>query len=352
MEVAKLLTQRQKLILSAIVDNYIKNAEPIGSRSISKQDNINYSPATIRNEMADLEEMGFLEQPHTSSGRIPSNMGYRYYVDNLINPERIIISKSVLNNIRNVFTHQLNEFEQVLEQTANILSQLTSYTSIILGPEIYNTRLTKLQIVPISDGDLVVILVTSSGKVEHKTLRIPKEISTDEIERLVNFLNYRLIGTPLYQLKSKIEREIQEEFIRNFNDFEKSMKLINELFTDIDVQDGKKIYLGGTTNLLNQPEFNDIKIIKGLFKLFEQTEDVKQLMKSTNQGIEVKIGTENDIEIVNNCSIITATYQVDGRPLGTIGIFGPTRMDYSRVIRILDFLAEDFSKYITNFLNK
>lgn len=349
MGVARLLTERQKLILSAIVDNYIKNAEPIGSRSISKQREINYSPATIRNEMADLEEMGFLEQPHTSSGRIPSNLGYRYYVDNLINPERIVISKNILSNIRNVFTQQFNEFEQVLEQTATILSQITNYTSIILGPEMFNTKLTKLQIVPISEENLVVILVTSTGKVEHKTLKVTKDVSMNEIENLVNYLNHKLIGTPLYQLKMKIEKEILDEFLRNVTDFEKSMKIINELFSDIDVQEGKKIYLGGTINLLNQPEFNDVKTIKGLFKLFEKTEDVKHLMKSSNKGIEVKIGTENDLEAAINCSIITATYQVDGQSLGTIGIFGPTRMDYSRVIRILDFLAEDFSKYITSY---
>lgn len=343
---------RQKLILSAIIDDYIINAEPIGSRSISKQGAINYSPATIRNEMADLEEMGFLVQPHTSSGRIPSNMGYRYYVDNLIDPERIVISKSALNNIKNVFTQQLDEFELVLGQTANILSKLTSYTSIILGPEAYDTKLIKLQIVPVSEDSIVVILVTNSGRVEHKTIKIPREISSDEISSIVNFLNYKLVGTPLYQLKEKIDKEIQNKFVSDFEDFEKSLNLINELFSDIDVQVGNKIYLGGTINLLNQPEFNDMKVIKGLFKLFEQTDDVKQLMKSTNQGIEVKIGSENDLEVANNCSIITATYQVDGQPLGTIGIFGPTRMDYNRVIKILDFLTEDFSKYMSNFLNK
>lgn len=349
MGVAKLLTERQKLILSAIVDNYIKTAEPIGSRSISKQNEINYSPATIRNEMADLEEMGFLEQPHTSSGRVPSNMGYRYYVDNLINPERIIISKNILNNIRNVFTDQFNEFEQVLEQTATILSQITNYTSIILGPEMFNTKLTKLQIVPVSDENLVVILVTSTGKVEHKTLKIPKDVSINEIENLVNYLNYKLIGTPLYQLKAKIEKEILDEFLRNFKNYENSMEVINELFSDVEVHEAKKIYLGGTINLLNQPEFNDIKTIKGLLSLFEKTEDVKSLMKSANKGIEVKIGSENNLEAASNCSIITATYQVDGQPLGTIGIFGPTRMDYSRVIRILDFIVDDFSKYITSY---
>lgn len=343
-----MLTERQKLILETIVNNYIHSAEPIGSRAISKQSDIGYSPATIRNEMADLEEMGFLEQPHTSSGRIPSNKGYRFYVDHLIDPKEIKISKDIIADISKVFTEQFNEFEQVMEHSAIILSQITNYTSIILGPEIYQTKLKHIQIVPLSDKSLVVILVTNTGKVQNKTLTIPMEISLSEIERFVNFLNHKLSGVPLYQLKSRIFAEINMEFQRNVYDYEQSMLIIDQLFSDDDESDDKKIYVGGTTNILNQPEFNDINTIKDLLTMLEKTEDVKQLMKSNQKGIEVKIGSENSIEAANNCSIITASYEVDGIPLGTIGIFGPTRMDYSRAIRILEFLTKDFSKFINH----
>lgn len=346
-EVDRLLTERQKLILKAVVNNYIEFAEPIGSRAISKRNDIGYSPATIRNEMADLEEMGFLEQPHTSSGRIPSNKGYRYYVDNLIDSGDITISKDVLGDVSKLFTQQFTEFEQVIEQTAQILSQITSYTSIILGPEIYQTKLKNIQIIPLSEDSLVVILVTSTGKVENKTLTVPESVSSYDIERLVSFLNKKLIGVPLYQLKSKIYAELNEEFQRNANEYEQLMSLVDQLFTDQSQQSVSKIYLGGTTNILNQPEFNDINTIRDLFGMFEHTDQIKQLVSQSNTGIEVKIGKENTIEAASNCSIITATYELDGKPLGTIGIFGPTRMDYSRVIGILDFLTKDFSKFIS-----
>jgi len=344
----ELLTERQKLILSAVINSYIESAEPIGSRAISKRQEIGYSPATIRNDMADLEDMGFLEQPHTSAGRVPSNKGYRYYVDHLINPGNINLSMDVLTNISYMFTEHFNEFEQILEQTSTILSQITNYTSIVLGPEIYKTQLKQVQIIPLTDQSAVVILVTNTGKVQHKTITIPKEISVDSIERMVRFLNHKLTGVPLFQLKSKIYKELQQEFQKNVLEYEQMMQLIDQaILHDIENHSDHKIYVGGTTNILNQPEFNDINTIKDLLMMFEKTEDVRELMKSDHKGIEVKIGSENTVEAATNCSIITASYEIDGILLGKIGIFGPTRMDYSRVIGILDFLAHDFSKFIT-----
>lgn len=342
-----MLTERQKLILQAVVNNYIESAEPIGSRAVSKRNYIGYSPATIRNEMADLEEMGYLEQPHTSSGRIPSNKGYRYYVDNLIDLNDIKISKDILINVGELFTRQFTEFEQIIEQTVSILSQITSYTSIILGPEVYQTKLKHVQIIPITEDSLVVILVTNTGRVEHKTLSIPKGTAINEIERLVNFLNQKLKGLPLYQLKSKIYLELNKEIQRNVFEYEQTMGIIDQLFTGEDNQSDSKIYIGGAINILNQPEFNNIKTIKDLFNMFEKTDDIKRLLSSNQKGIEVKIGAENNVEAASNCSIITANYEVEGISIGTIGIFGPTRMDYSRVISILDFLTRDFSEFIS-----
>ncbi|MFV9511008.1 heat-inducible transcriptional repressor HrcA [Tepidibacillus sp. LV47] len=343
-----MLTDRQKLILCAVVDSYIASAEPVGSRAISKRHDIGYSPATIRNEMADLEEMGYLEQPHASAGRIPSNKGYRYYVDHLINPKDIELSKEILNNISHIFTKQFNEFEQVLEQTAIILSQITNYTSIILGPEIYHTKLKHIQVVPLSDQRLVVILVTNTGKLQSKTITIPDEVSIHSIERMVNFLNHKLNGVLLYQLKSKIFSELEKEFQKNIQEYEQMMNLIDQLILkNLENGSDHKIYVSGMTNILNQPEFSDINTIKDLLNMFEKTEEVRELMRSDHKGIEVKIGTENTVEAAANSSIITATYEVDGVIVGKIGIFGPTRMDYSRVIRILEFLAQDFSKFIS-----
>ena len=345
-----MLTERQKLILQAIINDYIKHAEPVGSRSIAKMGDIDFSPATIRNEMADLEEMGYLVQPHTSAGRIPSNKGYRYYVDHLINPKDLDVSKKLLTNIREHFAQQLNQFELALEETANILSELTTYTSIIMGPDLHTTRLTKLEIVPIAEDGLVVILVTDSGRVESRTIRLPQELTSDEIERLVKILNHELVGTPLHQLRHRIETAVQDTYLRNLNDYERVSEIIAHLTNNLELAPENKIFFGGTVNLLNQPEFSSVETIRGLLGLFEQTESVKQLLQSSNEGIEVRIGLEGDIAGASNCSIITTSYQIAGRPMGTIGIFGPTRMDYSRVIKILDALTDDYSEYILRFL--
>jgi heat-inducible transcriptional repressor len=345
-----LLTERQKQILQAIVDEYIKFAEPIGSRSISKIGDIPYSSATIRNEMADLEEMGYLEQPHTSAGRIPTNKGYRYYVDNLIELQGLVASKKLLSGIREHFAKQKSQFEQVLEETANILSELTTYTSIIMGPDLHSTRLSRLEIVPLDNHSLVIVIVTDSGRVESQTINLPQELAPEEIERLVRILNYQLTGTPLHQLKQRIEREIQETYLRNMHDYERVSEIINELTTKLDLEPENKIYLGGTVNLLNQPEFSNVESIRRLLGLFQHTELVKHLLSRANEGIEVRIGLESDIAGASNLSVITASYQVAGRPMGTIGIFGPTRMDYNRVIKILDALTEDYSEYILRYL--
>ncbi len=345
-----LLSERQKLILRAIIDEYIKYAEPVGSRSISKMGDIPFSSATIRNEMADIEEMGYLEQPHTSAGRIPSNKGYRYYVDNLINLQELVDSKNLLTNIRQNFAQKKSQFEQVLEETASILSDLTTYTSIVMGPDLHNTKLSKLEIIPLNDINIVVVLVTDSGRVESQRIELPQELTSEEIERLVRILNYQLVGTPLHQLKQRIETEIQEAYLRNLHDYERVSDIINELSTKLDLELENKIYLGGTANLLNQPEFSNVESIRRLLGLFQHTDIVKHLLETANEGIEVRIGLEDDIAGTNKLSIITASYHVGGRPMGTIGIFGPTRMDYNRVIRILDALTEDYSEYISRYL--
>lgn len=255
--------------------------------------------------------------------------------------------------MRHIFTQKFNEVEEVLEQTANILSELTNYTSIILGPEAFNTSLKHLQAVPISDESLVVILVTNSGKVEHKTLSIPEGSSIDEIIRLINLLNMKMVGVPLYKLKYVIKQELHDELMRNFKDYDQSMLFLNELLNTIETDIDNKVYVGGATNLLNQPEFNDIKTIKELFTLFDKSDDVKQLIKNSNHGIEVKIGLENNsILKVNNCSVITANYKLGDQSFGTFGIFGPTRMDYSKVIGILTMLANDFNGYINHMYKK
>lgn len=182
-----MLTERQLLILKAIVDDYVTNAEPVGSRSVSKRKDMSFSPATIRNEMSDLEELGFLEKPHSSAGRIPSQKGYRYYVDHLLSPSKL--SKDDVFNIQSKLTNRYNEIEQVIQESAKVLSNLTSYTSIVIGPELFESTLRQVQLIPISNNQAVVIIVTDTGHVENQTVHFPGKLDGAELEKVVNILN-------------------------------------------------------------------------------------------------------------------------------------------------------------------
>ncbi|MCK8487917.1 heat-inducible transcriptional repressor HrcA [Paenibacillus sp. MBLB2552] len=339
-----MLTERQRMILTAIVDDYIRSAEPVGSRSISKRGDVGYSPATIRNEMADLEELGFLEQPHTSAGRIPSHKGYRYYVDHLTPLN--LLTNDELTTLKAFFAEKLNATEQMIQHAGTILSQMTNYTSILLGPEVFHTSLRHFQLLPLNETTAVAIVVTNTGQVENKTISVPAGLSVSEMERVVNLLNRKLTGVPIYKLKSALYNEIGQEMQRHIEHFEELMKVLDQA---LDAgTDAQRLFLSGATNMLTQPEFRDVDKVKGILDLLEETPTLTKMISSAaGSGIQVRIGTENDHVAFANCSLITATYQLEGEAVGTIGILGPTRMEYARVIRILEILSRDLSKFLT-----
>ncbi|WP_048600341.1 heat-inducible transcriptional repressor HrcA [Rubeoparvulum massiliense] len=333
-----MLTERQQLILQAIVADYIMHGEPVGSRTISKHKHVGYSSATIRNEMADLEELGYLEQPYTSAGRIPSHQGYRFYVDNLMRPHNL--DKTEIFKIRNFFTDKMVHVEEMVQRTATILSSMTNYTSIVLGPEVTQTYLKQIQFVPLSENMAVAILILTNGHVENRLVRIPSNISGSDMERLVRILNDKLTNLPISEVQERLHAEVAIELQRNLQAYQQVLQMLDEMF----VQDWKdQIFLGGMTNILMQPEFQDVHKVKALLDLLEQRELMVSLLYPKKKGISVRIGTENSIEEMANCSMITATYNIGGRTVGTIGILGPTRMEYERVIGILDFMSDNLS---------
>lgn len=341
-----MLTERQRMILNAIVDDYISSAEPVGSRSISKRGDVGYSPATIRNEMADLEDLGYLEQPHTSAGRIPSHKGYRYYVDHLV-PWNSAESAEV-GTIRAFFAEKLNAMEQVNQHAAMILSNMTNYTSILLGPEVFHTSLRHFQLLPLDDRTAVAIIVTSTGQVENRTVSIPPEISVSDMEKVVNLLNSKLVNVPLYKLKSRLYSELGEEMQRHISHYEELMQVLD---TALESDQEQRIYLSGATNMLNQPEFKDVGKVKNILDLLEETPTLLKMLSPASgaTGIQVRIGTENNHEAFASCSLITATYSLDGQALGSIGILGPTRMEYARVMGILGILSRDLTAMLAHW---
>jgi heat-inducible transcriptional repressor len=337
-----LLTDRQLLILQVIIDDFIHSAQPVGSRSLSKKDGISFSSATIRNEMADLEELGFIEKTHSSSGRVPSEKGYRYYVDHLLSPQSV--SKKDKEEIKSIFAERIYELEKTVQKSAQILSDLTNYTSIVLGPEVNENRVKKLQIIPINRDTAVAIIVTDTGHVENRTITFPGSIDPSEIEKMVNILNERLSGVPLIELNDKIYKEVAtilKSHIRNYD------SLLNVLTGTFNLQSSEKVYFGGKTNMLSQPEFNDIKKIRSLLTMIEQEKEFYELLRTNQTGISIKIGRENRVSAMENCSLITATYTVGTEQLGSIAILGPTRMEYSRVVSLLSLLSTDLSNVLT-----
>lgn len=344
-----MLSDRQRLILNAIVDNYIHSAEPVGSRTISKREDIGFSSATIRNEMSDLEELGYLEQPHTSAGRVPSTKGYRFYVDNLIQPQKL--DEKDLVKLKQLFAERILHAEQVVELTAQILTQLTNYTAIVLGPEIFEHRLKNIQIVPLNERQAVAIVVTHTGRVENKLIELPEGVGASEIEKLVNLLNHRLTDVPLWQLRQRLYQEIAGELRKHTQQYEEMLAIIDQSLAQEET-DRDRVCLRGATKILNQPEFRDVEKVKDILEVLEQSDQLVHLIGMPADGLTVRIGQENQLDAMKQCSIITTSYSLGDRPVGMVGIIGPTRMEYSRVIAVLNHLAEGLSHMLTEQFEK
>ncbi len=331
------LTERQLQLLQAIIDNFIETAHPVGSRTLAKKGTIPYSAATIRNDMADLEELGFLEKMHSSSGRIPSEKGYRYYVDHLIKPES---SNKYRGIVSKLMKEGIYEFEQIVQMSAEILSDLTSYTAIILGPEIFETKLKQLQIVPLTSQTAVAVLITNTGHVEHRMISLPEAINASDLEKLVNIINEKLVGYPIVKLQDMFYTEIAGIMKQYLDDYEKSMKYLQAIFmTDYPV----KVYISGKSNILMQPEFNDIDKIRSFFALMDREEEIVNLLKDSTPGIEVTIGKENEVEAIKDFTLITSSLHHGDEQMGTIALLGPKRMEYKKVISLLKGLSKEMT---------
>ncbi|MCL6587097.1 MAG: heat-inducible transcriptional repressor HrcA [Anoxybacillus sp.] len=340
-----MLTDRQLLILQVIIDDFIRYGQPVGSRTLSKKEKITFSSATIRNEMADLEELGYIEKTHISSGRVPSEKGYRYYVDHLLSPQRL--TQEDMNKIKSIFAERIYELEKLVQKSAQILSDLTSYTSIVLGPAVKENKLKRLQIIPLTKETAVAIIVTDTGHVENRVITIPAAVNASDLEKMVNILNERLVGVPLVDLKDKIYKEVANVLRMHIYSYDSMLKTIAET---LDIPQEEKMFFAGKTNMLSQPEFSDIQTIRSLMAMIEQEKDFYRLLRKHRQkGIHVTIGRENQLSGMENCSLITATYSVGEEPLGTIAVLGPTRMEYSRVITILNRVASDLSTVLTDW---
>ncbi|PLR85886.1 heat-inducible transcriptional repressor HrcA [Bacillus canaveralius] len=337
-----MLTDRQLLIFQVIVDDFIRSAQPVGSRSLSKKGDISFSSATIRNEMADLEELGFIEKTHTSSGRIPSEKGYRYYVDHLLSPQKL--NRTDVHKIKSIFAERIYELEKIVQKSAKILSEMTNYTSIVLGPDVMDHKLKRIQIVPLNQDTAIAIIVTDTGHVENRMFQLPESIDGGDLEKMVNILNERLVGVPLVHLNGKIYKEVGVLLRQHIQSYDFMLQSFAET---LKLPTNEKLFFGGKTNMLSQPEFHDIAKIRSLLAMIEQEDGIYELIRENPHGINIKIGRENNNSAMDNCSLITATYSMGAEKIGTIAILGPTRMEYSRVVSILQLISKDLTTVLS-----
>lgn len=339
------MDERKKKVLLAIIKDYISTAEPVGSRTISRKYNLGVSPATIRNEMADLEELGYIEQPHTSAGRVPSHLGYRYYVDYLMEP--LELNKEELELINRSYENKVREIGKIITKTGKLLSRLTNYTSIVMAPQMGTSAIRHIHLVSMSPDQAMLIVVMNNGTVQHHLIDVDENITANDLLQIATVLNAKLSGLTVPQIRLTILKELYQELSSYKDLLNTAFELLHHQMHD---SAESKIYLGGVYNILNQPEFHNIEKVKTLLSLLEQEKLLHEILTDHQEsGLTVRIGVENNREEMKDCTMVTATYQLDDQVRGTVGILGPTRMEYAKVITIVQYLAERLSNALEKY---
>ena len=311
------LDERKYRILQAIIDDYIMTAMPVGSRTISRKSGVGFSPATIRNEMSDLEELGYLAQPHTSAGRVPSYKAYRLYVDHLMKTCKLTSSDA------------------------------TKYTSVIVAPKLGTLRIKHVQLVPVAERTALMIIVTTAGIVKDAVIRVPEELDADDLYGISRILTQRLGDQPL--------EGVRQAFADLLKNAEQNRKLLGEALQVIEKRleqggDASDVIVGGSANLLEYPEYSDVNKARSFLSVLESKDTLRRLMgREGSMEVSIRIGPENEVPELDDCSIVTASYRVGDHSTGTLGIIGPTRMNYTRVISVLDFMGRALSDVLSEY---
>ncbi len=325
-----MLTNRQNEILKLIVLEYIKLAKPVSSNLIC--DRLKCSSATVRSEMAVLEELGLLEKTHTSSGRVPSEKGYRYYVDNLMKLKEI--SAEDMLKLQLIFNNNQLELSDCLKKSLEIVSDITSYTSVVLGTKSHDNILKEVDVVPLSDNLMTVIVITDKGFVEHKTIDV-NGISLEEIKKTVNLINNLIIGTPIDEVSSKLEFEIKPIIGNYVKEHERLYNVFYSVFSNFT---NKNVDIVGKKNILKLPEFSNVEKVRSVMDKLDEQNIENIVEKDNDNNIKIYIGKESNID--DDMTVIKTNYKTD-KEEGTIAIIGPKRMEYDRVVNLLEFIKDN-----------
>lgn len=340
-----MLTPRQLLILEAIIRDYTNIGLPVGSKKLQEQLPVHVSSATIRNEMAALEQAGYIAKEHSSSGRIPSLLGYRYYVDNLVRPTKLNQQERL--NIKSSFANEFSKVDEIVATSAKILSELTNYTAISLKPGSEELRLEGFRMVPLGSQQVMLLMVTSDGAVENQIFNLPPKVSGDELEAVIRVINERLVGLPLNQISGQLQNNMPllSKYLHQPAGF-------LDVFGDVLSKAVREhVYVGGKKNLLNLLNNDNLEQVKLLYSLFDQQNDLNQLLYHDSNDISIKIGSELSKDILLDYSVITAKYNDGNNGQGLIAILGPTNMPYSRMIGLLDVFRDELSNRLIDYYN-
>lgn len=329
-----MINDRQKEILKLIIEEYIKSAHPVGSETICKQ--LKVSSATVRSEMSRLEEYGYLEKTHTSSGRVPSEDGYRYYVNHLMVPKNMTGEEML--RLQTVFNNSSLMLSDPIKKSIEIISEITNCASVVLGSNSSFNKLMKVEVVPLEKNKILTMVITDKGFVEHKNLFLPQNISTNDVKQTVDLINKLLVGTPLDEISVKLEYEIKPIIGKYVKQHEVLYNAFYNAFSEISNKP-TDVHFAGKNNFLKQPEFSNVDKVKEILSKFDDISLIEE--NSSDNGIDVYIGSENELD--DDLTVIKTKYNYNGEE-GTIAVIGPKRMEYDRVIGILDYLKNNINK--------
>ncbi len=343
------LDDRKKSILRAIVEGYIQNAEPVGSRSIAKNTDLNLSAATIRNEMGDLEEMGFLVQPHTSAGRIPSSQGFRFYVDSLM--ERYRMTASEIQQMRSAMLHKIREMDKIVKDVSAAFSGITNLPTFGMVPTLEYGTIKGIKLVSVDEKTVMVIVSDSSGLIKNKLLRLRTPVDEAFLARITERLNQNLAGYTRSEINLSRIVEVATALGDNHEILTSVLELVHEAISEIDK---REVFMEGATNILRFPEYNDITKIKEILEFFDDKQNIGDFLSSLpalqDGEVKVFIGDETELPQLKNNSVVLSAYKAGPDLTGIIGVVGPTRMDYAKTVSGVGFFAKQLGEMLSRRL--
>ena len=337
------LDERSRILLKTLIERYIVEGQPVGSRTLSKHSGLELSPATIRNVMSDLEEMGFIASPHTSAGRVPTARGYRVFVDNLLTVRPL--HNRLLDELKGQL--QPDQPQRVIGNASSLLSQLTHFAGVVVTPRTETVRIRQIEFLPLSDQRILLIIVTTRGDVQNRILHTARNYSPSELTTAANYLNAHCTGLDFEAIRDRIQDELKQLH----SDMSELMTAAVDAGNEAVQETASQYVMSGETNLLDVEDLSSNMVrLRELFKLFEQKTGLLQLLTISHraEGVQIFIGGESGLAPLDECSVITAPYEVDGMVVGSLGVIGPTRMAYERVIPIVDITARLLSSALSS----